>query len=54
MRTLNNLRRLLVNYIVLLGIMSAMVVIVDFSDRQVQHAVENLETKNRQLGEGAP
>ncbi len=50
MQTLNTLRRHLVNYIVLLGILSGMGLMVDLSGRQVQSAVETLETKSRQIG----
>ena len=53
MQTMNSLRRLVVNYLVLLGILSAMVLVVDFSGREVQQAVEVLETKNRQFGGNA-
>ncbi len=49
MHRLNAIRRRLVNYIVLLGILSAMGLMLDLSGRQVQNAVETLEIKNRQV-----
>lgn len=50
MNSLNAIRRRLVNYIVLLGILSAMGLMVDLSGRQVQNAVETLEINNQQVG----
>ncbi len=49
MNKLNALRRSLINYVVLLGVLSAMVLMMDLSGRQVQNTVEDLEVKNRQV-----
>ncbi|MDJ0801991.1 MAG: hypothetical protein QNI97_03880, partial [Desulfobacterales bacterium] len=53
MNRLNAIRRRLVSYIVLLGILSAMGLMVDISGREVQKAVETLEMKNRQVSSAA-
>ena len=50
MTTFNSLRRLVMNYIVLLGILSALVIMVDASGRLVQNAVDTLEATNQQVG----
>ena len=49
MQNLNAIRRSLVNYALLLGMLSAMGLVADLSGRQVQDTVATLEANNRQL-----
>ncbi len=51
MNKMNAIRRSLVNYAVLLGVLSAMVLVMNLSGHQVHSAVDTLEAVDRQVGD---